>query len=181
MTPRPKQLAAAALVAGLAALVAGCGGGGSSSSSTTVVVKHTGTVTLQSTTTGSSGSSTSFASAKNCQDLAGLAAKAAAAVAASGNSANALQTESAELQALAQAAPSDIKGDFQTFAAAFSGFLHTLQSSGYKLGSKTPPTPAQTAAFEKAAKSFDTPKLKQAEQHLTAWGHQNCKGVHVGG
>jgi hypothetical protein len=85
------------------------------------------------------------------------------------------------LQALAKAAPSDISGDFQTFAAAFSGFVHALQNAGYKLGSKTPPTAAQAAAFAKAAKSFNTPKLKQAEQHLSAWEHQNCKGVHVGG
>ena len=118
-----------------------------------------------------------FASAHNCQALAGLAAKAAAAVEASGNSTNALQTEATELQALAKAAPSDISGDFQTFATAFTGFLHALQSSGYKLGSKTPPTAAQAAALATAAKSFDTPKLKQAEQHLSAWARQNCSGV----
>jgi hypothetical protein len=82
---------------------------------------------------------------------------------------------------LAQAAPSDIKGDFQTFAAAFAGFQHALQSSGYKLGSKTPPTAAQAAAFAQAAKAFNTSKLKQAEQHLSAWAHQNCTAVHVGG
>ena len=174
MTQRSKQVAAAMLVAGLVAVAAGCGGGSSNSSTTTLSASKT--ISNSATTSSSSSSSTSFASAKNCQDLAGLAAKAAAAVAASGNSSNALQTESAELQALAQAAPSDIKGDFQAFAAAFSGFLHTLQSSGYKLGSKTPPTAAQAAAFAKAAKSFDTPKLKQAEQHLNAWAHQNCKG-----
>jgi hypothetical protein len=171
---RSKQIAGAVLVAGLAGLVAGCGGGGNSS--TTTQSTHT-TITKSATTSSSSGSSTSFASAQNCQNLAGLAAKAASAVAASGNSTNALQTESTELQALAQAAPSDIKGDFQTFAAAFAGFQHALQSSGYKLGSKTPPTAAQAAAFAKAAKSFATPKLKQAEQNLSAWAHQNCKGI----
>ena len=164
-----KQVAAAVFVVALVALVAGCGGGSKKSPSTSVTIE-------QQTTTSSSSGSPTFATAKNCQNLAGLAAKAAAAVAASGNSANALQTESAELQALAKAAPSDIKGDFQTFAAAFSSFLHALQSSGYKLGSKTPPTAAQAAAFAKAAKSFDTPKLKQAEQHLSAWARQNCKG-----
>jgi hypothetical protein len=179
MSPTPKHVAAAALVTGLVVLVAGCGGGGGSA--TTTLSART-TIPKSATTTSSSSSSTpSFASAQNCQDLAGLAAKAAAAVEASGNSSNALQTESTELQALAQAAPSDIKGDFQTFALAFSGFLHTLQNSGYKLGSKTPPTAAQAAAFAKAARSFETPKLKQAEQHLSAWAHQNCKGVHVGG
>ena len=172
MTPRSKQVAATMLVAGLVALAAGCGGGSKSSSPPSSTE-----VTLTATTSSSSGSVASFASAHNCQALAGLAAKAAAAVEASGNSTNALQTEATELQALAKAAPSDISGDFQTFATAFSGFLHTLQSSGYKLGSKTPPTAAQAAALAKAAKSFDTPKLKQAEQHLSAWARQNCSGV----
>jgi len=173
MIPRPKQVAAAAFVTGLVALAAGCGGGSSSPATTHSEV---GTVT-KTTNSGGSSSTPSFASAKNCQDLAGLAAKAAAAVEASGSSTDALQTEATELQALAKAAPSDISGDFQTFAAAFSGFLHALQSSGYKLGSKTPPTTAQAAAFAKAAKTFDTPKLKQAEQHLSAWARQNCAGV----
>jgi hypothetical protein len=167
------------LVAGLVALAAGCGGGGKKSPSTTLSASTT--LANSATTTGSSGSVPNFASAKNCQDLAGLAAKAAAAVEASGGSTNAIQTEATELQALAQAAPSGIRGDFQTFATAFSGFLHALQSSGYKLGSKTPPTAAQAAAFAAAAKSFDAPKLRQAEQHLSAWARQNCKGVHVGG
>ena len=147
------------LVAGLVALAAGCGGGGTKSPSTTVV-----THSIQSTTSSNSGSP-NFASAHNCQALAGLAAKAAAAVEASGNSTNALQTEATELQALAKAAPSDISGDFQTFATAFTGFLHALQSSGYKLGSKTPPTAAQAAAFAEAAKAFDD---TQAEAGRTA-------------
>lgn len=178
MTTRSRHAAAATLVAGLVALAAGCGGGGTKSPSST---PSASTTIKSGTTSSSSGSVPGFASAKNCQDLAGLAAKAAAAVEASGSSTNAIQTEATELQALANAAPSDISGDFQTFATAFSGFLHALQSSGYKLGSKTPPTAAQAAAFAKAAKSFDAPKLRQAEQHLSAWAHQNCKGVHVGG
>jgi hypothetical protein len=85
------------------------------------------------------------------------------------------------LQALANAAPSDIRGDFQTFATAFSGFFHALEKSGYKPGSTTPPTAAQVAALSKAARSFNAPKLRQAEQHLSRWANQNCKGVHVGG
>jgi hypothetical protein len=113
--------------------------------------------------------------------MAGLAAKVASSVEASGNGSQALQAEAAELHALANAAPSAIKGDFQTFSTAFSSFLSTLQKSGYKLGSSTPPTPAQAAALAKAAKSFDTAKLKHAEQHLSAWARQNCQGVHVGG
>jgi hypothetical protein len=168
------------LVAGLVALAAGCGGGGNNSAATTSgVVTHAGTTTVQNTT--SSSSVSAFASAKNCQDMAGIAVKAAAAVASSGNAATALQTESTEVQALAKAAPSDIRSDFQTLAAAFSGFVHALQKAGYKPGSTTPPSAAQVAELAKAAKSFDTPRLRQAEQHLNAWTRQNCKGVHTGG
>jgi hypothetical protein len=173
MPSRSKRVAAVMLVVALAALAAGCGGGKKTAvqtlSASTTITRGSGSLTITSPTP-------SFASAKNCRDLAGLAAKAAAAVAASGSSSSAVQTESAELQALANAAPSDIKGDFQTFAAAFTGFEHAIQSSGYKLGSKTPPTAAQAAAFARAAKAFNTPKLRQAEQHLTAWAHKNCGG-----
>jgi len=172
------RFASLILVAGLVAVAAGCGGGSKNSAATSsAVTTHAATTTK----TTASGSVSSFASAKNCQDMAGLAAKAAAAIASSGSAGNVLQTESTEIQALAKAAPSDIRGDFQTFAAAFSSFLQALQNAGYKLGSKTPPSAAQIAAFAKAAKSFDTPRLKQAEQHLNAWAHQNCKGVHTGG
>jgi hypothetical protein len=177
------RIAMVILLAGFTALAAGCGGGGGSGGAT-----NTGNNTTNSApppTTSSSGSGggaePSFASAKNCEDLAGIASKAAAALAASGNASTSINTEATLLNDLANSAPSDIRSDFQTIAAAFSGFVSTLQNSGYKLGSKTPPTAAQAAALEKAAKSFDTPKLKSAEQHLEAWGKQNCKGVKVGG
>ena len=158
-------LVVAALVVGLAILATGCGGGSSPSSAGT---------TQQTTTTGSSG--TSFASAKNCRDFAGLAGKIASAMSpTSGDTQSAIQAESQELQALADAAPSDIKGDFQTFATAFSSYMQALQSSGYKLGSTTPPTAAQLAALATAAKAFSTTKLTRAEQHLSTWVSANCQ------
>ncbi len=157
------------LAAGLVVLAAGCGGSSNSSAPPTTGA----TSTQQSTTTGSTGS---FASAKNCLQFSGLAAKIASALSpTSGNPATALQTESQELQALANAAPSDIRSDFQTFATAFSGYLSALAKSGYKAGSTTAPTAAQIAALASAAKVFNTTKMKQAEQHLQAWAQQNCK------
>lgn len=171
------RVAGAILAAGLVAAAAGCGGGGGKTLSTTS--SHITTATLTKTSGG--GAEPAFATAGNCRAMAGLAAKAAAAIESTGNAAAALQTESAQLRALAKAAPSDIRGDFQTFATAFSAFLHTLQANGYELGSKKPPTPAQAAAFAKAAKSFDTPRLRQAEAHLSAWARRNCAGVHVRG
>jgi hypothetical protein len=172
-------------VAGLLLLAAGCGGGGKKPSSTLV---SSTSITKPSSSGGAEPSSgpneqpPAFASAKNCRDLAGLAARVASTMTAtSGNPATALKVEAAELQRLATAAPSDIRGDFQTFASAFSSFLHTLEQAGYKPGSSKAPTAAQIAALSKAARSFDTAKLRHAEQHLSAWAAHNCKGVHVGG
>jgi FlaG/FlaF family flagellin (archaellin) len=181
MRSTPTRIAVAIVLAGLVAVAAGCGGG-SKNSTPGPTPSTTATIKSGSTSSGS-GAAPSFASAKNCQDLAGLATKVASAVSASssGNLNSVLQTESTELHALAQAAPSDIRGDFQTFSTAFSGFLQALQKSGYKPGSTTRPTAAQIAALADAEHSFNTPKLKQAELHLSAWARQNCKGVHVGG
>ena len=166
------------LLASLVAVAAGCGGGKKSAVST-----QSGSTSLTLTkTSGGGGSTPNFASAKNCQDLAGLAAKVAGAISASsGNAATTLKTEATALQALASAAPADIRGDFQTFATAFTSFLHTLEKAGYKPGSTTPPTLTQIQALSKAAKLFNTAKLRQAEQHLSAWARKNCKGVNVGG
>jgi hypothetical protein len=165
------------LLAGVVAFAAGCGSGKKSSSTPTQT--SAGGAAEPS---GGSSAQPKFATAKNCQDLAGLAAKVASAITAtSGNPGATLQTESNELQALTKAAPSDIRGDFQTFATAFSSFLHTLEKAGYKPGSTTAPTAAQIAALSKAARSFNTPKLRQAEQHLSAWTRKNCRGVQLGG
>ena len=176
---RGTRVAVVILAAGLAATAAGCGGGGKKPATTP---SATTTISKSATTTGGaepSNGTPSFASTKNCRDLAGIAAKAAAALGASGNAGASLGNEAKVLQGLANAAPSEIHGDFETIAAAFAGFVQTLQNSGYKAG--TPPTPKQAKALAKAAKTFDTAKLQQAEQHLEAWGKQNCKGVNVGG
>jgi hypothetical protein len=182
MRLRSERVVVVMLVAGLVALAAGCGGGGKKSSTSTSSGGG-GTTHAATTTVASGGSGTpSFASAKNCQDLAGLAAKASSALtAAGGNPATALKTEAGILQGLANAAPSDIRTDFETLATAFSGFVSTLEKSGYKPGSTATPSAAQIAALTKAAKTFDTAKIRAAEAHLNTWAKQNCKGVHVGG
>jgi pantothenate kinase len=172
------------LAAGLVALAAGCGGGGNKSSSSTTMHTSAASTTKKTTTSGSgsgSGSVPNFASAKNCQDLANLAATATSAITAtSGNPAATLNTAAKQLQGLANAAPSDIRADFQTMATAFASFVQTLQKAGYTPSSGAP-TAKQIAALTKAARSLNTPKVAQAQQHLNTWVKQNCKGVKVGG
>lgn len=166
------------LGAGLLMLAAGCGSSksaGSASGNGPTTTQDTSTTpvgSIPSTTTGVTGS---FATARNCRQFAGLAAKIAGAMSpTSGDTKSSLQTEARELQAFADAAPSDIKGDFQTFATAFSSYLQALAHSGYTLGATTPPTAAQVAALTNAAKVFSSAKLTKAEQHLSTWVQGNC-------
>lgn len=157
------------LAAGLVVLAAGCGGSSNTSAPPTGPTTTQQATTTMTTTGGGGGS---FASAKNCLAFAGLAAQIAKAINPGGSSSP--QTAAQELQALANAAPSDIRADLQTVAGAFTSYIQAVQNSGYKLGSNTPPTAAQLAALVSAAKVFNTPKLRQAEQHLTTWETQNC-------
>lgn len=162
-----KPVAVALLV--LVVLVAGCGGGKKKAASTT----SGSATTAAAATTSSSSGTPSFASAKNCKDLAALGAKMSAALqAASGNGLSSLNDEADIFKAMASAAPSEIRGDFETFASAFSSYAQALSKAKFKPGQT--PTAAQIAALTDASKSFNTPKLQAAEQHLAAWGQKNC-------
>jgi len=86
----------------------------------------------------------------------------------------ALKADEAAFDTLAANAPSDIKGDFQTFASAFKTYADAIQKSGYKVGSI--PSASQIAELQKASQALDTQKLKTAEQHLSAWAQKNCSG-----
>ena len=115
----------AALGVLLIALAAGCGSKKSASSSqTTTTNSSSGTsteattneaTTTEATTTTSSGSNPSFASTKNCAQLASLASKLTN---SSGGKVD-LKSYSDAMDALANAAPDEIKADFKTFADAF--------------------------------------------------------------
>ena len=149
--------------------MAGCGGGKKKAASTT----SGSATTAAAATTSSSSGTPSFASAKNCKDLAALGAKMSAALqAASGNGLSSLNDEADIFKAMASAAPSEIRGDFETFASAFSSYAQALSKAKFKPGQT--PTAAQIAALTDASKSFSTPKLQAAEQHLAAWGQKNC-------
>jgi hypothetical protein len=90
----------------------------------------------------------------------------------SGSASSSIDNEVNAFKALANAAPSEIRGDFETFATAFAAYAQALAKTGFKPGKV--PTAGQIAAMTAAAKSFSTPKLQAAEQHLSAWAQQNC-------
>jgi hypothetical protein len=96
-----------------------------------------------------------------------------------GNATVNLNNEATMLKSLASAAPSEIRGDFETFAGAFSAYAAALSKSGYKPGKV--PTAAQLTALASASKAFSSTKLQAAEKHLTAWSQKNCGGLKTGG
>ncbi len=91
----------------------------------------------------------------------------------SGSGTASLQAEANIIKEAANAAPSAIRGDIQTLAGAFGSYAAALKTSGFKPG--TTPTATQLAALAAAVQSLNAPKLRAAEQHLSAWAHANCK------
>jgi hypothetical protein len=149
------------------AIVAGCGSSNKTATSAAITTPRT---TSASTT---SAAAPSFASTTNCQQLAGVGAKFAQAMSAGTRGGKFdLQTAVSAYQALASAAPAQIRPDVQLMAQAFSSFAATLSKVGYVPGKV--PTPAQIAGVTTAAHVFSQPKLRAAGQRLTAWAHQNC-------
>ncbi|HJX47020.1 MAG TPA: hypothetical protein VJ375_04180 [Gaiellaceae bacterium] len=155
----------------LLVVVTACGGSAKKSASPTTTAA---TTTKQSTST--SKVSSSFGSTKNCSELMALGAKMAQAMQPmSGNAQTGIADEAKALQAMAGAAPAEIRGDFETFASAFTAYAQAFEKAGLKVG-KTP-TAAQLVHMATAAKAFSAPKLQAAEQHLSAWAQKNCGGA----
>jgi hypothetical protein len=147
-------------------LAAGCGGSKKKSAS-----PPTTTSTAARTTTGTLPLLTG-----SCAQLEALGTKPAQALqTTSGSAETRIRNEAKLFQDYANSAPSDVRGDFQTLANAFNTYVQALLKAGLKPGKV--PTQAQIAQIQAAAKAFSTPKLRAAEQHLTAWAQKNCGGA----
>jgi hypothetical protein len=158
----------------LAVVVGGCGGGKKKSAAAATTATTSTTTSAASTTSASTMPVVpSFASTKNCQQLMTLGVKMSQALrSSSGGGLSSIGNEANVFKALASAAPAEIRGDFVTFAGAFSSYAQALTKAGLKAGQT--PSAAQVAALAAAAKSFSAPKLQTAEQHLSAWAQKNC-------
>ena len=173
-----KGLGLLAVLLALAATTAGCGGSSKTSapastpSTNSVAPETTGPATTAKTAT------PTFATAHNCQQLIALGQQFAKAVSSTAGSAAArLSANARALQAMAAAAPSDIRADFQTLATAFNKFVQAYTKAGLKPGRT--PTASQLSQIQAASTTFSTPKLRTAEQHLSAWAQKNCSGLGV--
>jgi hypothetical protein len=163
-----------AIAVGLVAavtFVAGCGGSSSSKTGTSAAAPAPSAATTPS---GAAASTKSFTSVQNCQQLAGLGTKFAQAMSAttSGGKVD-LKNAVNAYQALANAAPSAIRPDLQVTERAFASFAGELSKVGYTPGKA--PSPAQLSSLQSAVQVFSQPQIRAAEQHLSAWAHQNCR------
>jgi len=177
----------AVLLAALA--VAGCGGSNKSASSNTTTTTTTTSTTATNATTTTSGQATTsantttttaasgsttpvFASGK-CRDLAQSATKIGQDFSSSVTSGTAnLDTLAKEFQAFVGVVPSEIKGDVQTIANAFTAYAKALQGVHFTAGQV--PSAADLQKMQAAVKSFDQQKVRVAELHIQAWTKANC-------
>jgi len=178
----------AGLLIGVAAfLAAGCGSSSSNTASTTVVTESTtaaatttaGTTSTGTTSTGTATSSAGAASAAGlsagCQKVADLSVqfgKALSAAGATGNGQTDVQKTADAYKAFAAQVPEEIRGSFQTLAAAFAQYADAIK--GLNLSPGKVPDAATIVKLESAAKALNSTSLAGANTKIEAWAKKNC-------
>lgn len=177
----------ALLTVAVLALATACGGHSKKAAppppaTRTATTTHTSTAATKTashtSSTGVTGqtqtSRSAFASPSHCILLRSLGAKISQSIPTTFEvSRTNIAAETAALRALAGAAPSEIRGDFDTYIGVFGGYMRAFESVGLKPGRA--PTKAQYAQIRKAAtRVINTPGLATAEQHLKHWVRANC-------
>ena len=77
-----------------------------------------------------------------------------------------------QLEALAQAAPEEIRDDFRIFAEELGAFYQAMSEFQFTPGAT--PTPEQMAAMQAALESVDEERLEAATTNIEAWVEENC-------
>ena len=169
-------------IAVLALVAAGCGGDSSNESSadateTTVAAETTMTTeeTTESIASASASASSSSSSTGDlalggkCKEFDGVSQQLAASL--SGQTAD-LQQASKLFDEIADQVPDEIKADYQVIAENFKKIADALK--GVDLTSGEAPSPEVLAKLQELAQSMDSPKVKQATEHIQAWVQENC-------
>lgn len=156
----------------LAVLASGCGSGTKSAANTTATTVTAAATSTTAPTTTAPATTPSFATTGDCAKLTALGAEIAKTIQPGSDPESLVTSERAALQRMANAVPSEIRADFQTFVDAFDAYGQAIVKAGLKAG--TQPSATQLAELAAAAKAFSTPKLQQAERHLAAWAQRNC-------
>ena len=83
-----------------------------------------------------------------------------------------LQLSAGQLQAMADAAPDEIKDDLEVIANELESFYAALSEAGYQSG--VAPTPEQIAQLSALAEVVDQEAFEVASDNINAWFEANC-------
>lgn len=82
------------------------------------------------------------------------------------------ETIAQQLEAAAEAAPAEIREDFEVLAEELGKFYAAMGDFEFTPGQA--PTPEQLAAMQAAIESVDQDALETASTNLEAWFEDNC-------
>ncbi|MEX0795509.1 MAG: hypothetical protein WD274_02320 [Acidimicrobiia bacterium] len=83
-----------------------------------------------------------------------------------------LQLTADQLEAMAEAAPDEIKDDLKVIAEQLGAFYTALAESGYEPGAT--PDADQLAELSALAESIDNEVFEEASDNINAWFEENC-------
>jgi hypothetical protein len=173
------QWARGVALASAIALLAACGGddkggGALDQAGDTPAADNTtsGSGSGSGSDSGSGSGSGSGASAKCIEATKAMAAAAAAVPTAMTGTTGNLQQSIDQLEAFANAAPSEIRNDLKTVAAGYAKFAKALKDSGYTAGQT--PSPAVILAMQKASAELDKDDFQKASDRVDAWFDKEC-------
>jgi len=131
--------------------------------------------TASGATTSSGGAPTAGVLSAGCQKVADLSVqfgKALSAATATGSGQTDLQKTADAYKAFAAQVPEEIRGPFQTIAAAFAQYVDAIK--GLNLAPGKTPDPATIVKLAAAAKALNNSSLAAANTKIEAWVKQNC-------
>ena len=159
------------LVLAVALVAAGCGGGNDESAATTeTTVEETttsDTTTSDETTTDGSTDTTDLSGILGDEDCLALASVGATMAQAFSGASGSTDDNTAELEALADKVPDEIKADVQVLARAFATYADKLKDIGVEAGQT--PSAEQLQQLQTAIASLDQEELTAASQRIEAW------------
>ena len=171
------RLPIAFVVLVLAVATAGCGGGGDESSAsgdtaTTETVMEDTTTSDDSAGDADLSDLSGILADEDCLALVGVGATIAQAY--TGGAASSGES-TAELNALADKVPEEIKADVQVIAKWYADYSSKLESIG--IGEGETPSVAQLQQLQSALASFDEQELNDAADNISAWAQDNCSAA----
>ncbi len=162
----------------LVVAAAGCGGGDDESSAsgdtTTTETVTEDTTTDETTTDDGSTDEPDISDVLGDEDCLALAGVGATIAQAYSGAAGSSDEGTAELNALVEKVPDEIKADVQVIAQWYADYAAKIEDIGIDPGST--PSAEQLAALQAALISFDQAELTAASERLSAWAEANCTG-----